>query len=124
MIQSVIMVALGGALGSAARYVVSRVVQEQCATTFPLHTFAVNVVGCLLIGLVCGLAARLDGMGNGLKLFLTVGFCGGFTTFSTFCNENLALLREGALLTAALYAALSLFVGLLAVYAGLLIARQ
>lgn len=91
MIQSVIMVALGGALGSAARYVVSRVVQEQCATTFPLHTFAVNVVGCLLIGLVCGLAARLDGMGNGLKLFLTVGFCGGFTTFSTFCNENLAL---------------------------------
>ena len=118
------MVALGGALGSAARYVVSRVVQEQCATAFPLHTFAVNVVGCLLIGLVCGLAARLDGLGNGLKLFLTVGFCGGFTTFSTFCNENLALLRGGALFTAALYAALSLFVGLLAVYAGLLIARQ
>ena len=86
--------------------------------------FVVNVVGCLLIGLVCGLAARLDGLGNGLKLFLTVGFCGGFTTFSTFCNENLALLRGGALLTAALYAALSLFVGLLAVYAGLLIARQ
>lgn len=124
MIRTVIMVALGGALGSAARYVVSRVVQEQCATTFPLHTFVVNVVGCLLIGLVCGLAARLDGLGDGLKLFLTVGFCGGFTTFSTFCNENLALLRGGALLTAALYAALSLFVGLLAVYAGLLIARQ
>ena len=91
---------------------------------FPLHTFVVNVVGCLLIGLVCGLAARLDGLGNGLKLFLTVGFCGGFTTVSTFCNENLARLRGGALFTAALYAALSLFVGLLAVYAGLLIARQ
>ena len=88
MIQSVIMVALGGALGSAARYVVSRVVQEQCATAFPLHTFAVNVVGCLLIGLVCGLAARLDGMGNGLKLFLTVAFVAALPPSLPFATKT------------------------------------
>ena len=79
-------VALGGALGSAARYVASRLIQEHATTAFPVATCAVNVAGCLLIGLVCGLACKAEGMGEGLKLFLTVGFCGGFTTFSTFCN--------------------------------------
>ena len=74
MIQSVLYVALGGALGSAARFVVSRLVQEHVSTPFPLPTMAVNIVGCLLIGLVYGFAARHEGFGDGMKLFLTVGF--------------------------------------------------
>ena len=63
-------------------------------------------------------------MGEGLKLFLTVGFCGGFTTFSTFCNENMGLLRNGNSMVAALYISLSLFLGLLAVQTGSAIAKS
>lgn len=124
MIQSVLYVALGGALGSAARFVVSRLVQEHISTPFPLPTMAVNIVGCLLIGLVYGFAARHEGLGDGMKLFLTVGFCGGFTTFSTFCNEGLALMRGGNILLAALYASISLFIGLLAVQAGTIMGKS
>ena len=118
MIQSVLYVALGGALGSAARFVVSRLVQEHVSTPFPLPTMAVNIVGCLLIGLVYGFAARHEGLGDGMKLFLTVGFCGGFTTFSTFTNESLLMLRTGQLLPLALYAGGSLALGLYAAALG------
>ena len=118
MIQSVLYVALGGALGSAARFVVSRLVQEHVNTPFPLPTMAVNIVGCLLIGLVYGFAARHEGLGDGMKLFLTVGFCGGFTTFSTFTNESLLMLRTGQLLPLALYAGGSLVLGLCAAALG------
>ena len=118
MIRSVILVALGGALGSAARYMVSRLMQEQTVTALPLHTLLVNVAGCLFIGLVYALACRLESVGDGLKLFLTVGFCGGFTTFSTFCNEGLSLMRGGQYMLAAAYTALSVFTGMLAVQAG------
>ena len=124
MIRSIMIVALGGALGSAARYVASRLIQEHATTAVPVATCAVNVAGCLLIGLVCGLACKAEGMGEGLKLFLTVGFCGGFTTFSTFCNENMGLLRNGNSMVAALYISLSLFLGLLAVQAGSAIAKS
>lgn len=124
MIQSVLYVALGGALGSAARFVVSRLVQEHVSTPFPLPTMAVNIVGCLLIGLVYGFAARQEGLGDGMKLFLTVGFCGGFTTFSTFCNEGLALMRGDHFVLAALYASASLFIGLLAVQAGTIMGKS
>lgn len=117
-------VALGGALGSAARYAVSRLVQEQVGSAFPWHTLLVNVAGCLLIGLIGGLAGRLGCLDERVKLFLTMGFCGGFTTFSTFCNESLALMRGGQALLSMVYVALSVVAGLLAVQAGLLLARQ
>ena len=111
-------VALGGALGSAARYVASRLIQEHATTAFPVATCAVNVAGCLLIGLVCGLACKAEGMGEGLKLFLTVGFCGGFTTFSTLSNETFQLLRQGLYLWSMTYALLSLLSGLCCVAGG------
>ena len=124
MIQSVLYVALGGALGSAARFVVSRLVQEHVSTPFPLPTMAVNIVGCLLIGLVYGFAARHEGLGDGMKLFLTVGFCGGFTTFSTFCNENLSLMRGGHALATLLYTSGSVVLGFIAVAVGYWIAEK
>ena len=88
MIQSVLYVALGGALGSAARFVVSRLVQEHVSTPFPLPTMAVNIVGCLLIGLVYGFAARHEGLGDGMKLFLTVGFCVSVSAMLVYTRQK------------------------------------
>ena len=117
MIRNVLCVALGGALGSVARYLVSKWVQESVGSAFPVGTMAVNVVGCLLIGIFYVLADRY-GFSGEAKLFLTVGLCGGFTTFSTFMNENLLLLRGGSFILALIYAGLSVMLGLAAVYAG------
>ena len=124
MIRSAIIVALGGAFGSAARYMVSRLIQTHAAQGFPWATCAVNIAGCLLIGFIGGLAGRAAGIGDGMKLFLTVGFCGGFTTFSTFCNESLGLMRGGNSLAAAAYMAVSLLLGLLAVQGGMAVAER
>ncbi len=121
MAYNILFVALGGALGSVARYLVSEWMREASDTTFPLGTLLVNVIGCLLIGLFNGIAERC-GMGGTAKTFLTVGFCGGFTTFSTFMNENLALMRGGNFLVAVGYAVLSLALGLAAVCFGRFIA--
>ena len=80
-------------------------------------TLVVNVVGCLLIGLIYGASDRW-GISGDMRLLLTVGFCGGFTTFSTFMNESLSLMRADNLLSLALYASLSVGLGLVAVWAG------
>lgn len=116
-----LIIALGGGIGSALRYAVSKFVQDSTNGAFPYHTFAVNIVGCLLIGLFYGLAARGHLGNNTTTLLLTTGLCGGFTTFSTFCNENIALLRGDNTLTALVYVASSVFCGLLAVALGYLI---
>lgn len=121
MAYNILFVALGGALGSVARYLVSEWTREASDTAFPLGTLLVNVIGCLLIGLFNGIAERC-GMGGLARTFLTVGFCGGFTTFSTFMNENLALMRGGNFFVAVGYAVLSLALGLAAVYFGRFIA--
>lgn len=120
MIKNILLVAAGGAAGSVARYLLSKVLQGSAMGTFPLGTMAANLLGCLLIGVVYGLAEG-DGapVGADLKLLLTVGFCGGFTTFSTFMNESLTLVKAGDALTAALYVGASVALGLLAVLAGL-----
>ena len=115
--KTILFVALGGALGSVARYLLSKWLQAAAATAFPLATLAVNVAGCLLIGPFYGLSGRW-GIGSDVKLLLTVGLCGGFTTFSTFANESLTLLRSGDIPAFALYASLSTGLGILAVWAG------
>lgn len=112
-----LIIALGGGIGSALRYAVSKFVQDSTNGAFPYHTFAVNIVGCLLIGLFYGLAARGHLGNNTTTLLLTTGF----TTFSTFCNENIALLRGDNAFVALLYIASSMFCGLLAVALGYLI---
>ena len=124
MLKNILLVALGGAVGSVARYLVSRALNGTLLAVFPLGTMTANVLGCLVIGLVCGLADG-DGapIGADLKLLLTVGFCGGFTTFSTFMNESLTLLKTGDALTSALYAGASVALGLAAVVAGLQLAK-
>lgn len=110
-------VALGGALGSTLRYLASRAINEHVGGDFPWSTLAVNVAGCAIIGLIYGLIERGLHTDEALRLFLTVGFCGGFTTFSTFAHENFLLFGAGRLATVALYAAASFLLGLLALYA-------
>lgn len=124
MLKNILLVALGGAAGSVARYLLSKAIQDTAATAFPWGTMAVNVAGCLLIGLLYGLASG-DGtrLGADLKLMLTVGFCGGFTTFSTFANESLTLAKTGDALLSAAYIGLSVALGMLAVMAGAQLAK-
>jgi len=100
------------------RFLASRYIQNAIISAFPWGTFLVNVVGCFLIGLFYGLSEKNNIASTELRMFLTVGFCGGFTTFSTFANENLALLRNGEFFYFALYAGLSVFIGLLFTYMG------
>ena len=123
MLRSIIFVALGGALGSIARYIISMVISENNNIVFPLQTLTVNIAGCLILGFINGIIPQEHAYNNNLRLFLTVGFCGGFTTFSTYCSENLSLLRNGHFLIGSLYASACVFMGLAAVYAGTIIAQ-
>jgi CrcB protein len=118
MFRILLIIGAGGFLGSVSRYLLSRYVQQAVLSPFPYGTFWVNIAGCFLIGLFYGLSERSGLMSDDLRLFLTVGFCGGFTTFSTFANENLTFLRDGAFLYFAAYTSLSVFFGLAAVYLG------
>ncbi len=118
MLKSIMIVGLGGFIGSAARFLISRYFQENVASVFPWGTFIVNIVGCLLIGLIYGISEKGELMSPEVRLFLTVGICGGFTTFSTFSNDAFMLLRQDEWLRFAFYTSLSFFLGLLAVYAG------
>lgn len=118
MLRILLIVGAGGFLGSVARYLAAKYIQQTVLSPFPYGTFWVNILGCFLIGLFYGLSERSGVMSNELRLFLTVGFCGGFTTFSTFANENMSFLRDGAFLYFALYTGLSVFLGLVAVYLG------
>ena len=123
MLQSILLVGCGSALGGICRFLSTRCISKffPAMGHFPLGTFAVNLVGCLLIGLFYGLSEHT--LSPNARLFLTVGFCGGLTTFSTFANENLQLFRDGNVLMFALYAAGSVFFGILAVHLGSLAAK-
>ncbi|HOP14600.1 MAG TPA: fluoride efflux transporter CrcB, partial [Lentimicrobium sp.] len=98
MLKILLFIGSGSFLGGIARYLLSKSIQQTVITSFPLGTFWVNITGCFLIGLIYGLSDRGTPISNELRLFLAVGFCGGFTTFSTFSHENLALLRDGSFL--------------------------
>lgn len=119
----VLLVGLGGFLGAVARYRLGGVllhltVQER----FPFSTFAVNVLGCLVVGVLAGLAERHEAFGADARLFLFTGLLGGFTTFSAFGLEAVHLLRRGEFATAALYAGGSVVLGIAAVWLGLKLA--
>ena len=118
--MNALLIFLGGGTGSVLRYLVGMWIDS---TAFPWATFAVNAVGSFAIGLLGGWASRF-GWGETLRLSLTVGLCGGFTTFSTFSKESLALVQSGRWCTFAAYAIGSVAIGLSAVTLGYLIAKQ
>jgi len=110
--KALALVALGGGLGATFRYLLATALMRGVTGTFPFGTLAVNVLGCLLIGLWAGLAARHHWMAGDLRLFLVTGVLGGFTTFSAFGLESLHLLRRGEWLLSGLYIGTSLVLGL------------
>jgi len=123
MIKTLLLVGTGGFLGSISRFLASRFMQDNFPSAFPYGTFLVNISGCLLIGLIYGISEKGSLLTTGWKLFLAVGFCGGFTTFSTFANENLALLRDSEYFYFFLYTGLSVFLGIAATFLGVLITK-
>lgn len=120
--MNTLLVAAGGGIGAALRYLLGGWIASRLGPDFPWGTFIVNVSGCLLIGLVLGLVER-GALPGEARLFLAVGVLGGYTTFSTFGYETLRLLEGGELLPAALNAFGQLALGLVAVYLGLMAAR-
>jgi CrcB protein len=123
MIRVLAVVAVGGAIGSVSRYLAQMAVARHFTHPFPLGTLLVNVLGCLLIGLFYALAEKGTLASPTLRLLLTTGFCGGFTTFSTFSYETLTLLETEHYMLAALYVAGSVLLGLLATFAGVALVR-
>ena len=116
--KAVLIIAVGGALGSVARYGVQTYVYKLYPFAFPLGTFLVNLIGCLLIGIFYALVEKGNLLTPEWRLFLTTGFCGGFTTFSTFAYENANLIRGNDYFYMALYVAGSVILGVAAVFLG------
>lgn len=114
MIKEVLLVALGGGVGSALRYMVSVWTRKAATADFPWATFIVNILGCLLIGLLIAWLGKQQGSQQ-LRLLLITGFCGGYTTFSAFALENVHLLQAGHYFTAIIYTLVSIIAGILAV---------
>jgi fluoride exporter len=120
---SVLLVAVGGAAGSVLRYWMSGAAQRSVPATgtwsvFPLGTLAVNVLGCLIVGVIAEVGERRGPLSPEARSLLMVGFLGGFTTFSAFANETVAVWRAGALMVAIVNVVMSVAICLVAVLAG------
>jgi len=123
MIKNLLLVAVGGGVGSMARYLSQKWVSENHAHPFPWGTFLVNLAGCFLIGIVYAAAEKTTFISPQIRLLLITGFCGGFTTFSTFAFENMNLIRGNDSLYFLTYAVASVVLGIGAVFAGIAIMK-
>lgn len=124
MLKTILLVGTGGFIGSVARYFTSKLNLSIAFFSVPCGTLIVNVLGCFLIGLLSGFAEKNSLLSNEFKLFLMVGFCGGFTTFSAFANENVSLMQSGQFFSIFLYTLLSIILGFGAVFGGYLLSRM
>lgn len=121
--QKYLLIAVGGALGSIARYWVGSTVASRLGTRFPYGTFVINLTACVLIGFTLTVLARRAALNPAWRFLVPIGFIGAYSTFSTYEWETLSLLRGGAFLEASLYALGSLVLGLVATWAGVMIAE-
>ena len=122
--KQLLIVFIGGGLGTIMRFLIGKLIPYS-GRGFPWNTFCANLLGCLLIGLLTGYFLRNSSENqSSLILFATIGFCGGFTTFSSFANENLSFIRSGDYAILLSYSLLSISTGILMVYLGILIDKH
>lgn len=119
MFRNALIIGLGGFFGTIARYLSSQFIFKIYPSSFPLATLLINVVGCFLIGVFFGIAEKENFISLEWRMFFTIGFCGGFTTFSAFSLENVQLLNRGEWSYVMLYTTVSVVVGILATYFGI-----
>jgi fluoride exporter len=117
-------VAIGAALGGVARYYFGSVIQQRVGPTFPWGTLVINVSGSLLLGVLMRYALSTPSVSAEFRAFLTTGFCGGYTTFSTYSYETATLLEDGQYGRAGVYATASVLAALVATFAGFVLARE
>lgn len=122
LLKTILAVGSGSFLGGAGRYLVSLAMKD-ISKGFPWATLAVNLLGCFLIGLLWGVFGKNGTDGSNWALFLTVGFCGGFTTFSTFSKEAIIMLQTGHVWGFAAYVSMSVIVGVALVALGYFLVR-
>lgn len=124
MIKMILLVGAGGFAGSVARFLSQQLIARYYPSSFPWATMAVNITGCFIIGLIYALSQKGTLISPEMRLLLATGFCGGFTTFSTFAYENITLMRDGEILYTFLYIAASIVIGFLAAYVGVIIVKS
>lgn len=117
-------IALGGALGAVSRYCLGNFISRMVGTALPYGTFIINIVGCFFMGLLMTVIIERGMLSAPWRLFLCVGFLGGFTTFSSFGYETLMLLQEERFAAALAYVGGSIILGLLAAFAGVILAKS
>jgi fluoride exporter len=122
-LQKYLFIAVGGALGSIARFWVGSMITNRLGTKFPYGTFVVNITACLIIGFSLAFMGRRADLSVAWRFLIPVGFIGAYSTFSTFEWETFTRLQTGAFFMAALYVVLSVILGLVAVWCGVLLAR-
>ncbi|MVZ62618.1 fluoride efflux transporter CrcB [Sphingobacterium humi] len=123
MFKDILIIGIGGAAGSILRYTTGQYISKNYPHAIPFGTLTVNILGCLIIGILIGIFDRHALINPQWKLLLITGFCGGFTTFSTFAAENFQLMQNNQIPQAFLYIALSVILGLMAIWGGLLVAK-
>lgn len=124
MIKMILLVGAGGFVGSVARFLSQQLVARYYPSSFPWGTLLVNITGCFLIGLLYALSEKGALISPEMRLLLATGFCGGFTTFSSFAYENITLMQDGQLLYTFLYIASSIIIGFLAAYLGVILVKS
>ena len=122
--KHLLLVGLGGFIGSVARFLVSKLNLSWHFFSIPMGTLTVNVLGSFIIGILVGISAKSDLISTDLRVFLMVGFCGGFTTFSTFAFDNFMMISGNLWQFLILNIGGSILAGLLAVYAGIVVTRM
>ncbi len=120
--KQLFLVFIGGGFGSVLRFIISKYLNN-VESGIPYGTFLVNIVGSLLIGIILGLAAKNNTLSQSQTLLLATGFCGGFTTFSTFAYENHIFLKSGDLTSFAVYTIASFVIGFSAIFLGLFLVK-
>lgn len=120
--KHILLVFIGGGFGSVLRFIIGKWLNNS-ENGMPYGTFAANIIGSLLIGIILGLAAKNDTLTQSQTLLLATGFCGGFTTFATFAYENHVFLRSGDFMSFAIYTIISFVIGFLAVFLGMFLVK-